>query len=102
MAAKRLALLDGIPTLDIPDEAILLSKRLIHGGPLPIKAETDALHISIAAVKCNGLSGNMELQAYRHAQMQRAIQTICNDADFDPPVICTADGAVRRRNYVEG
>ncbi len=44
-----MAVLDGIPVLDIPDEVALLSKKLVHGGPLPIKAETDALHISIAA-----------------------------------------------------
>jgi hypothetical protein len=102
MAAKRLALLDGIPILDIPAEAVLLSKRLIHGGPLPIKAETDALHISIAAVNAMDYLLTWNCRHIANAQMQRAIRTICNDCGFDPPVICTPTELLGEEYYVEG
>jgi len=37
-----------MPFLEITEEAVALAKDLVRIGPLPEKAEVDALHIAIA------------------------------------------------------
>jgi hypothetical protein len=43
-----LAVLATLPLLEIREEAVALAKDLIRTGPLPERAEVDALHIAIA------------------------------------------------------
>ena len=47
-ARERLAVLAALPLLEISAEAVALAKDLIRLGPLPERAEVDALHIAIA------------------------------------------------------
>src|SRR4029450_9077135 len=49
-AARRLALLQGIPLLALSEEATGLAQALIAPGPLPVNAVVDDLHIAITAV----------------------------------------------------
>ena len=49
VAGKRLQVLDGIPLLDVSEEAILLADQLINRHALPTKAARDALHIAVAS-----------------------------------------------------
>src|SRR5262245_50974186 len=49
-ASRRLEALQGIPLLATSQESNLLAKTLLEGVPLPPKAQTDALHIALAAV----------------------------------------------------
>ncbi|MCX6876385.1 MAG: DNA-binding protein, partial [Verrucomicrobia bacterium] len=50
LAAKRLATLEGIPTLDIPEDFGVLEGELIQLFQLPAKAATDASHLGLAIV----------------------------------------------------
>lgn len=102
MARKRLELLNGIPVLAISDEAVLLSKRLIHNGPLPQKAETDALHIAIAAANAMDYLVTWNLRHIANPAMERPIHRICREAGFDPPVICTPEELLAEEYNVEG
>ncbi|MGH9948143.1 MAG: type II toxin-antitoxin system VapC family toxin [Pyrinomonadaceae bacterium] len=102
MAQNRLELLTGIPILEISVEAVLLSKKLIHDGPLPQKAETDALHISIAASNAMDYLLTWNLRHIANPAMERDIHRLCRDAGFDPPVICTPEELLGEEYYVEG
>ena len=102
MARKRLKLLGDLTILEIPDGATQLAKRLIHDGPLPAKAETDALHISIAAANAMDYLVTWNMKHIANAAMERAIHQRCRDAGFDPPVICTPEELMGENYYVEG
>jgi hypothetical protein len=102
MAAKRLDLLNDIPILEIPDEVSSLSKKLVRNGPLPQKAETDALHISIAAANAMDYLLTWNCRHIANAAMQRSIHNLCREAGFEPPVICTPEELLGEEHYVEG
>ena len=68
MAKRRLEALAGITVLPISSEVIPLAELLINKGPLPRKAEIDAVHISVAATNGMDYFANMELQAYRKCE----------------------------------
>jgi len=52
VAARRMALLDGIPVLDLAEGVHELANRLLLVGAVPAKARVDAVHIAVAAVCC--------------------------------------------------
>ena len=49
-ARRRLDALDGLPLLEMTEEAFELAQSLLETGVLPRKARIDALHIAVAAV----------------------------------------------------
>lgn len=53
MAQKRIDALDGIALLSVSQKALDLTRLLIEKGPIPEKAEIDALHIAVATA--NGM-----------------------------------------------
>ena len=48
IAAKRLALISGMPILGVNEEIGVLVDKLIEDGPLPQKARVDAVHLATA------------------------------------------------------
>ena len=53
-AALRLEKLEGIPEIELTEDAAEFAEVLVYGGPLPEKAALDALHIAAA------VSGGMD------------------------------------------
>ena len=49
-AARRLAALADVALLPVTNAAVALSEALIRGGAVPEKAESDAMHVAVAAV----------------------------------------------------
>lgn len=49
-ARNRLAVITGIPELDITNEVSQLAQILIEKVPLPEKAQLDVLHIAVATI----------------------------------------------------
>ena len=88
-AQERLAYLEGIPLLQVPDDVISLAESLRTGVPLPEKAATDALHISIAAV--NGIQYLLTWNCTHIANpsFRPGIERVCRDSGYEAPVICT-------------
>jgi hypothetical protein len=91
MATKRLAELDGIPLLAVSREALDLARFLVEKGPLPEKAEIDALHISVAASNGMDYLLTWNCKHIANAEMQIGIGKLCRAAGFEPPVICTPE-----------
>ena len=88
-AQRRLRAIDGIEVLEVTDDIINLAALLIEKKVVPRKAVEDAYHIAIACI--------YEMQYlitwnYRHianATMREAINKVCREAGYKPPVICT-------------
>ena len=90
-AERRLTVLEGLQLLEPSEEAYSLADALLRQIPLPEKAATDSLHIAIAAV--NGMDYLMTWNCTHiaNATLRAAIESICREAGFEPPVICTPE-----------
>lgn len=88
-ARERLDYLEGIPLLQVTDDVNPLAEALIADVPLPVKAATDALHISVAAV--NGVQYLLTWNCKHIANpaLRPRIELVCRKAGYEPPVICT-------------
>ena len=88
-AAERLQVLAGMRVLQIGHETAALAGRIGRGVCLPARAQADALHVAIAAI--NGIEYLLTWNC-RHlsnAVLRPRIESICRDAGFEPPLICT-------------
>lgn len=90
-AQERDSFLSGIARLGISDEAGVLARQLVDSEAVPRKAAEDALHIAIAA--CNAVEYLMtwNCKHIANATMRHAIENVCIEAGYDPPVICTPE-----------
>lgn len=88
-AQERLDAVDGIPILDVTDDAEQLADLLVSGIPLPQRAEVDALHIAIATVNGMDYLLTWNCAHIANAALQARIEVICRSAGFEPPTICT-------------
>jgi predicted nucleic acid-binding protein len=88
-AARRWEVLQHIPSLGITNDVKELARLLIAGVSLPARAQTDALHIAAAAI--NGINYLLTWNCTHiaNAALRPRIETVCQTAGFEPPVICT-------------
>ena len=91
MAQKRLEALDGIPLLGATPEAFALARRLVEKGPIPEKANVDALHIAVAATNGMDYLLTWNCKHIANAEMHTGVARICRAAGCEPPVICTPE-----------
>ena len=86
---RRLSALEGIPELDITDNARDLSKLLIANTPLPDKAQIDALHIAMATVHGMDYLLTWNCRHIANATFRHRIDAVCEFAGYRPPILCT-------------
>ncbi len=94
-AYKRIAQLNGIPELNISEDAEGFAETIIQKVHLPEKARIDALHIAIAT-----LSGMDYLLTWNCTHIANAIlrpkfEAICREFGYEPPTICTPQELTR-------
>ncbi len=90
-AAKRLALVQNLPLLPAIPEALVLAQMLTRNGPLPKKAEVDALHLAVAAVNSVNYLLTWNSKHIANAAMRPRIEALCRQAGYEPPTICTPE-----------
>ena len=93
MARQRVALLEESALLLPQDSAILeLAERLLApAGPLPAKAEADALHIaSASSYGCEFLL-TWNFKHIANAVLKRRVERILHEYGYESPTICTPD-----------
>ena len=90
-AKKRAALVHGISQLRITDGAGDLAARLVKSGAIPRKAAEDALHVAVAAVHGIEFLLTWNCRHIANATMRQAIERVCREAGYEPPVICTPE-----------
>jgi predicted nucleic acid-binding protein len=91
LAAKRMAAVDDLQRLELTTDALELARQLIESGPIPRKAELDALHIALATVHGMDYLLTWNCKHIANAAMQRKIAAVCRSEGFEPPVICTPE-----------
>ncbi len=90
-AEKRLSVLNNIPLLEIDEEVLDLTDRILSTGIIPPKAATDAAHIAIAARHRVDFLMTWNCTHIANAEIMGKIRTILETAGYLSPVICTPD-----------
>lgn len=90
-AARRMSIVQGIVSLDIPKEIYRLTDILIDTMAIPREALPDALHVAIACV--NGINYLLTWNGKPLAQAKKRgdIETVCADHHYVCPIICTPE-----------
>jgi thiosulfate/3-mercaptopyruvate sulfurtransferase len=91
MSQRRLAMVRGLSVLAVTPEAAAVAEQLVQSGPLPKKAEVDALHIGIAAVHGMEYVLTWNCRHIANARMRTQIEAVCRDLGYEPPIMCTPE-----------
>jgi hypothetical protein len=87
----RLDAIDGLPVLPVTPEAETLAGALIQGHAVPESNANDALHIALSAVHGVQYLVSWNFRHIVNASLRPAIERICRDGGYDPPIICTPE-----------
>jgi hypothetical protein len=91
MRARRRRLLRNLPLLEITDDTRSVATQLLQGGPLPDKAEVDALHIGVAAVHGMEYLVTWNCRHIANARMRPQIEEVIRRCGYEPPILCTPE-----------
>jgi len=91
LAMRRMRALRGIPLLAVTADAVGLAGLLVRPGPIPERAEVDALHIATAAVHGIDYLLTWNCRHIANALMRSRIEALCRSAGFEPPIMCTPE-----------
>jgi hypothetical protein len=90
-AVKRLAALEEIPQLELNEDCRRLAHTLIDKHAIPQEAAEDAVHVAIAAVHGVDYLVTWNCAHIANAQKRDAIEAVCRETGYEPPVICTPE-----------
>ena len=88
---KRLAILGGLPTLAITDDANALTQAIMAAGILPPQVVRDAAHVAVAAVHAVDYLLTWNCKHLANAQIARRIAVVCEKLGYRVPIICTPE-----------
>ena len=74
---KRLAIIGGLPTLAITDDANALTQAIMAAGILPPQVVRDAAHVAVAAVHAVDYLLTWNCKHLANAQIARRIAVVC-------------------------
>ena len=90
-AKERLDAVASLALLDVTDAVDDLADRLTADGAIPPSEPRDAFHIAIAAVNGVQYLVTWNFKHIANATMRGRIESVCRDAGFEPPIICTPE-----------
>lgn len=90
-ADNRQSFLKDVRLLAVTPEAITLAKVLIQKGPLPRKAEEDALHIATATVHNIAYLLSWNCAHIANVFLQKDLNRIIQAQGWECPTICTPE-----------
>ena len=91
VAARRLAILEGIPLLEVTTPAQEVAVTIVQKGLLPQTAYPDALHIATAAVHQVDYLLTWNCNHIANAEILPRIALICEPLGLTLPYICTPE-----------
>jgi hypothetical protein len=91
MAQRRLSALEEVELLEVTEEALALAEDLLSKGPLPQKAEEDAVHIAVAVVNGMDYLITWNCKHIANARMRDKIEQVCRANGYKPVIICTPE-----------
>jgi predicted nucleic acid-binding protein len=89
LATERLGFLTDMTLLAVTPEAHTLKRELVRLSHIPEKAETDALHIAVAAVHGIDYLLTWNCRHIANAVILPSVYDVCRAAGYEPPFICT-------------
>lgn len=90
-AERRLAYLDALPELDVPDELDELESDLIRLFQLPPKAATDASHLGMVILHRIDYLLTWNCTHLANAVLQKDLHQYCLYHGLHFPIVCTPD-----------
>ena len=90
-AGERLNVIQSLPLSDATLETDLLAAALIAAKAIPETEPRDAFHISIAATNGVKYLLTWNFKHIANATLRKRIESVCRNAGFEPPTICTPD-----------
>lgn len=90
-AKERRNVLMTLPLLQISDESLRLSRRLVAEGAVPASVIDDALHLAIAALNEINYLVTCNCRHLANMQMRPKIETVCREWGCEAPRICTPE-----------
>lgn len=96
LARQRVEICDDLQLLAISDEAERLAPLLLKAAGMARNAETDALHVAVAAVHGMDYLLSWNCTHIANATIRRAIDRQCRASGYEPPVICTPQELIKR------
>ncbi len=90
-AEKRLAALQGIPTVRITSDATALASSIVRENLLPARAFPDALHISISAIYSVEYLLTWNCAHIANAELLPRVTSLVEKAGFNMPFVCTPE-----------
>lgn len=96
LAQQRLAVAEGAKMLAVTTEAEQLAPLLLRAAGLAPNAETDALHMAVAAVHGMDYLLSWNCTHIANAAIRRSIEKQCRALGYEPPVICTPQELTER------
>ena len=94
-AARRVAALTDVGLLSVTKAADELSKALVRGGAVPERAETDALHLAVAAVHGVDYLLTWNCRHLDNAKTKPVMRRICGECGYVMPEVCTPQELMR-------
>jgi predicted nucleic acid-binding protein len=91
LATRRLAILEGIPLLEVTAAAQKLAVTIVQRGLLPQAAYPDALHIATAAVHQVDYLLTWNCKHIANAEILPRFALICEPFGLTLPYICTPE-----------
>ena len=88
---KRLAIIGGLPALDVTETAESLTRAIMVAGILPPHAFPDAGHVAVAAVHTVDYLLTWNCKHLANAQIARRIAVVCEKLGQRMPMICTPE-----------
>lgn len=88
---KRLAIISGLPVLEITGEAETLTDAIVAAGILPPHALRDAAHVAVAAVHTIDYLLTWNCRHLANAQIAPRIALVCEKLGHRMPIICTPE-----------
>lgn len=90
-AGKRLAAIGDIPQLELNEHCRRLARELLKRHAVPPEAAEDALHIAVSAAHGMDYLLTWNCAHIANAQRRGAIEEVCRNCGYEPPVICTPE-----------
>ncbi|MBK1731236.1 type II toxin-antitoxin system VapC family toxin [Thiococcus pfennigii] len=90
-AQRRLALIDGIPSLAATNNSLLLAERLIAEKAIPVGSEDDALHIAIAATQGVDYLLTWNFKHINNAETKKSIARVVESLGYVCPTLCSPE-----------
>jgi len=94
LAAERLAALEGIPVIDVPDAIPTLADELLLEAVLPAAARLDALHICTAAYHRLDYLLTWNCTHIANARILPQIRRALVAKGYELPLVCTPEEMV--------